>query len=356
MYIYDKELDEFHQIQETEFKRHNIRERQDLEKWVLQSPEILNEELLIINSEHDKFDKTRERSDILALDKSGKLVIVELKLDDSGRSVEFQALKYASYYSTLTYDDLITLKAEYERNDDKEIIKQEIDGFIENSDFEQLDDKPRIILVSKEYRPEVTSTVLWLRKFDLDIACIKLTPFLIDENKIGITSQKIIPLPEAEEYIIKLERKENISKTLTRSQQEYISFYTELIEMIRRELPENYRPASPRNYYQISTIPGGTHFEWAFHGRHRSSFGVELHFESSKQKNYERIQYILDRRNELDEDLNEQLHFEKEWGKIGSRIFMEYTPGKMTDELKKWAVNNMIKFIQNFKPLLEKMD
>ncbi len=64
-------------------------------------PESLGEELLIIQKEFDGFDETRERLDLLALDKQGSLVVIENKLDDSGRDVVWQALKYASYCSSL---------------------------------------------------------------------------------------------------------------------------------------------------------------------------------------------------------------------------------------------------------------
>lgn len=38
------------------------------------------------------FDDTRERLDLLAIDKVGNLVIIENKLDDSGRDVVRQSL------------------------------------------------------------------------------------------------------------------------------------------------------------------------------------------------------------------------------------------------------------------------
>lgn len=56
---------------------------------------------------------TRERLDLLALDKEGNLVIIENKLDDSGRDVVWQALKYASYCSTLTKEEIIRIFQEY---------------------------------------------------------------------------------------------------------------------------------------------------------------------------------------------------------------------------------------------------
>ena len=56
-------------------------------------PDALGEELLIIQKEFDGFADTRERLDLLALDKNGQLVIIENKLDDTGRDVVWQAVQ-----------------------------------------------------------------------------------------------------------------------------------------------------------------------------------------------------------------------------------------------------------------------
>jgi hypothetical protein len=253
----------------------------------------------------------------------------------------------------MTFDDVITLKSENDNLTDLNVVKNEIETFITQVDFEQLDDRPRIIIVSKEFRPEVTSTVLWLRKFGVEIDCVKLSPYILDENKIGIVSQKIIPLPEAEDYLIQVQRKEDTTKTLTRSQQEYLTFYTDLIEMLRTKIPLTLAPPKPQSYYKIQTGIGGIHYEWGFHGRGRSSFGVELHFESSKKLNYERIMKLEALREVFSEQIGEELVFQKEWGKYWSRIFLEYPSGRMTEELKEWAIDRMFKFYNTFQPILE---
>ena len=72
-----------------------------------------DEDLLIIQKEFNRFDKTKERLDLLAIDKNGNLVIIENKLDDSGKDVTWQALKYVSYCSTLTKNEIISIYQEY---------------------------------------------------------------------------------------------------------------------------------------------------------------------------------------------------------------------------------------------------
>jgi RecB family endonuclease NucS len=94
------------------FKESGVLEHQDLERWVENHPEILPQELLVVTTEYDRFDKTNELLDLLAIDNHGKLVVVKLKKDDSRKSAELQAIKYAAHCSTLTLADVARLYSE----------------------------------------------------------------------------------------------------------------------------------------------------------------------------------------------------------------------------------------------------
>src|SRR5688572_4004413 len=84
-----------------------IKERQDLEAWVLAHPQLLGERLLVISSEFYRFDKSSKRLDVLALDEDGTLVVVELKLDIAGSHADLQAIRYAAFCSTMTMSDAV---------------------------------------------------------------------------------------------------------------------------------------------------------------------------------------------------------------------------------------------------------
>jgi hypothetical protein len=358
-FTYNKTTKKVSLYDETDFKAHNILERQDLEKWVEENPDIVGEELLIITTEYDKFDKTDERLDLLAIDREGNLVVLELKRDDSGKDVELQAIKYAAYCSTLTFDEIIELHRQYlikkGKTIDSDNIRQRITQFV-SDEFEELNDKPRIILVSREYRPEVTASILWLRKFGIDIRCVKLTPYELNKDTIAFESTILIPLPEAEDFIIKSEKKENIEHTLTVTQVEYERFYRELVKKLGTRLPLSFLDPKPKSYYQIPSGISGIHFEWAFHGRPRDSFGVELHFEkSNKDFNQSAISKLEQMRSEIESQMGEQVVFLKQWGSTWSRLFILKNEGAMTDELKNWAVDKMEIFYKILQPNLEKM-
>jgi hypothetical protein len=85
--------------------------------------------------------------------------------------------------------------------------RERIVGFVDDPGFSGLDDKPRIILAAQEFPPEITATVLWLRSFDVDLACVKLTPYMVN-GQLVVDSSVLIPLPETEAFQIRRERKE----------------------------------------------------------------------------------------------------------------------------------------------------
>ena len=124
IYKYEKETNRVIPCIETEFKAHKILERQHIEVWIENNPNVLGEDLLIVSSEYDKFDKTNERVDLLAIDKDGNLVVIELKRDDSGKNVDLQAIKYAAYCSTMKLDDICNLYTQY-KNRKREVVTYE---------------------------------------------------------------------------------------------------------------------------------------------------------------------------------------------------------------------------------------
>src|SRR3954447_25980363 len=102
-----------------------VLEVQHIEKWLAAVPEVLGEELLVITTQFAGFDKTKERSDILALDRAGRLVVIELKRDTSGSRQDLQALRYAAYCATLSVDDLVELYASRQAKRGKSLSKEE---------------------------------------------------------------------------------------------------------------------------------------------------------------------------------------------------------------------------------------
>jgi hypothetical protein len=171
------------------------------------------------------------RLDLLGVDREGALVVIELKRDDSGTNVEWQAIKYASYCSGFSQDEIYTTFAEHlgTDSDDAQVKIEEYLG----SKLENLNDKQRIILVSKEFHSDVVPAVLWLRESEIDITCVRLTPHLDEQGNLFVDPEIIIPLPEAKDYLEKKTRKEIGQKGPIRS-----SFSLERSHLPSAELKE----------------------------------------------------------------------------------------------------------------------
>ena len=200
--VIDEQL--FEKVNESSFVGLNIWERQHIQEWIRQAPEILGEELLVVSIEFDRFNNSKDRLDVLAIDRQGNLVVVELKRDPFAGYADLQSIRYAAMVSSMTVEKLLPYYVAYqkkhlgEKSPSKEGSMINIQEFVTNDDFEELSNSPRIILCSEDFSQEITTTVLWLNQNGLDISCVKITPHNLGD-KIAIVPNKIIPLQEAKQ-------------------------------------------------------------------------------------------------------------------------------------------------------------
>lgn len=199
-------------ISEATFVGLNIWERTHIEEWVRSNPEILGEDLLVLTVEFDRFINSTDRLDILALDREGNLVVVELKRDSAAGYADLQAIRYAAMVSSMTIDKLLPYYIAYRKKHYNEQLSEidarsQIVEFVESDSFNEISKKPRIILCSEGFSQEITTTVLWLRDSQIDIGCVKITPYNFDD-KIIIVPKLLIPLQEAKQYLIDIKIKE----------------------------------------------------------------------------------------------------------------------------------------------------
>jgi hypothetical protein len=188
-----------------------LQERKDLQEWITKHPDLIAPDLLLITTEFDRWEvrdqKVADRLDALFLDTSGAPVIVEFKRDKASDTVELQALKYAAYSSQLTLDELVeefAAKREFSADESREQLLQHAPA-LEDGGLRSV----KVLLVAGSFGPSVTSVVLWLREYDIDIGCIEVSArSLPSSTQAVITARRLIPLPEAEDYLVRRRRKE----------------------------------------------------------------------------------------------------------------------------------------------------
>lgn len=190
-----------------------VMERFDIQEWIEKTPSVLGQELLVIAKELPL--PSGLRLDLLAIDRQANLVIIELKRGESGRNVEWQAIKYASYCSNFLPEEIFTYYAQYLQSDTDE-AQTTIEEFIDE-ELDSLNRDQQIILVASEFHPDVVSAVLWLRDYGIEIKCVRLRPYIDDDGDLFIIPDLIIPLPEAKDYLERREAKQNEARRPTRS-------------------------------------------------------------------------------------------------------------------------------------------
>lgn len=216
MPIYELTTDKLRKIEETSFSKAKVRERADLQRVLRNQIDIISTDTLIIAEEFGEWEDSKRRIDLLGVDKNANLVVFELKRTDDGGHMDLQALRYAAMVSIMTFDKTIDVYSEYlKKNNIEENAESSLMEFLEwdERDDENFAQDVRIILVSAEFSKEITSTVLWLSDYGLDIRCVRMKPYN-DNGRTFVEVEQILPLPEAGAYQIGVREKKIKEKSI----------------------------------------------------------------------------------------------------------------------------------------------
>ena len=327
MYIINTETNRIEDIPEKSFSELGFKERENLQEWLANNPASLGEELLIIQKEFDGFNDTKERLDLLALDKQGNLVIIENKLDDTGKDVTWQLLKYASYCSSLNKQQIIQIFQKYLTKQGAERSAEEVISDFFDKEIEEVTLNKgltqRLFLVAGSFRKEVTSTVLWLLNYNLRIQCYTVTLSQY-KDQLFFNVEQIIPMKEAEEYSIRMAEKtmEDISDQEQEKTRHVIrrTFWTKLLKDMNAK-SNLFQNISPGIYAWIGTGSGVRGFGYNF----------------VISKKYVRVELYIDR-GDLDENLAlfDKLFAQKDQleAKFGSPLEWERLENKRACRIK----------------------
>ena len=202
-------------LDETSFGAQGLLEKH-IQDMLLAKIQVLDENLMVITKEFKDWLDSKRRIDLLCIDSDANLVVVELKNTDDGGHMELQALRYAAMVSAMTLDHVVETFARYvnDREPDIEAARSTIMGFLRwnESDANEFGSQTRIVLAAADFSKEITTTVLWLRESDIDIRCVRLKPYRTLDGAVILDIQQLIPLPEAEEFTIKLRAKKDAEK------------------------------------------------------------------------------------------------------------------------------------------------
>lgn len=187
-----------------------LRERADLQEWVLEHPEALGDGLYVVTSEFDQWTtgtgkKSKERLDVLAIDDSGRLVVIELKREGDPE-VHLQAITYAALVAGFSEESLAEAhsaflskfsNADVTASDALERLRSFAGGALEQAILSV----PRIVLLAAHFPPSVVTTVVWLTNQGLDIELREIEAWQIN-SEVFVTFNRIFPVPGIEELLL----------------------------------------------------------------------------------------------------------------------------------------------------------
>ncbi|MBU2894942.1 DUF4268 domain-containing protein [Colwellia sp. D2M02] len=380
MFKIDQSSNRISRLQSKSFSELGFSERNHLQEWLAYQPDAFGEELLIIQKEFDGFDDTRERLDLLALDKDGNLVVIENKLDDTGRDVIWQALKYASYCSSLNKKQIVEIFQSYlnrfcdlyTKNSNSAEAKQDantlICEFLDVPDLGEVvlnsGNNQRLIFVAANYRKEVTSTALWLLSHNIQLQCFKVTPYSmggLEEQQLFLNVEQIIPTPEVKELMIGISAKEADEKEtvveLKNRHKVRLGFWEQALEAMRDSDCNLFDNISPTKDHWINAGSGVRSCPFAL------IFGtkearVEFNMSRSQtEDNKFMFDLLLTKKQEIESKFGAELEWLRLDDKKASRIqFRKEFDGYNNEnwpEIIKWLVAEMIKFEKALKQPLQ---
>ena len=265
MPLYEMTPDAFRRLDQASFADLKVRERDDLQRLlrsqisVLCDDQVPDDVLYVLTEEFGEWEDSRRRIDLLALDKQAKLVVIELKRTNDGGHMELQSIRYASMVSAMTFERAAQIHAEFltRMGQPAEEARSRMLDYLgwDEPDEENFAPDVRIVLVSEDFGKELTTAVLWLREREIDIRCVRLRPYQDGEKRL-IDVQQIIPLPEANDYIVQLREKEQVGRKKRAERYDVRLRFWEGLVAIARNSKTRHANIKPGSYHWLGASSG----------------------------------------------------------------------------------------------------
>ena len=251
-------------VEETTFGAEGILEQRHLQRMFRRSIDILVPDAMVLAEEYGDWVDSRRRVDLLCLDRSARLVVVELKRTEDGGYMELQAVRYASMVSRMTFASAVRAhQAFLDRNGIEEDAERRLLQFLdwEEPREDEFAAEVAIVLGSADFSKELTTAVMWLSEHDIDVRCIKLKPYRLGKE-ILVDVVQIFPLPEAADYQVRVREKEREERRSRIQNRDLTRFRLTIGDQVHEGLPKRrlaflvIREAVARGAEPLDVCPG----------------------------------------------------------------------------------------------------
>lgn len=340
------------------FESAGLRERDDIQRLLKENIDVVCSDVLVISESFRDWEDSKREIDLLGIDKNANLVVIELKRTGDGGHAELQAIRYAAMISVMTFEKATEVFARF-RNIEKETAEDDLLSFLEweEPDEDSFAQDVRIILVSAGFSKEITTSVMWLNQHNLDISCVVMQPYIHD-SKILVDVKQVIPLPEAQDYIIRLRDKANARKDRKNHERERFEFWKALLKRSagKTDLFSNVSP-SRDGWIGAGCGISGLHYLFAIR-QHLSS--VIFALEGNKDDNKARFNWLAQHKNRIESVMGEELKWERCGDLKKSIITLDIEGGycsgrEQWPEIQDKMINAMVKLEEAIKPLIPEL-
>jgi len=163
-----------------------------LENWLESNPDGIVEDgkLLIIGRQVST--NLGSVIDLLALDRQGDAVVIELKRDRTPRDTLAQALEYASFAEQLDIKQFSTILRQYLNDDSLSLAEHHREYFqLTPDEAVAFNKEQRIVIVGQKITNEIRQTASFLRSKGVRVTCVEFSFFLSNEDT-RLLSQDIV--------------------------------------------------------------------------------------------------------------------------------------------------------------------
>jgi len=358
--------DNLHRIEETSFGVAGVRERGDLQRLLRSQIDVIAADVLIITEEFGEWDESNRRIDLLGLEKDANLVVVELKRSEDGGHMELQAIRYAAMVSTMTFEKVVDVHSRYlAKFGSTTDARKSILGFLgwEEPDEDKFAQDVRILLVSANFSKELTTSVMWLNDRDIDIRCIRIKPYM-DNGRVLIDVQQLIPLPEAAEYQVQIREKAQNGRQERTSGWDVLClrFWEGLLPRaaLKTDLHTSISPGMS-HYLSVGSGIRGVSFVYVIR---KESSSVRLYIDrgpAEREVNKKLFDALIAQRREIEADFGGPLRWDRMDDKQASVIGYDMEVGGWRSDQSKWPaiqdsmIDAMIRFDKAIKPHIAKL-
>ena len=163
----------------TELNKSNLDYEDRIHKWIENDIKIILPDAILIGSKI-KTDHFKE-IDLLAIDSSGDLIIIELKRGNTTRDVVAQALDYTAWASTLKPEDLTAI---LQKQNIHESIYELLNKNFDDGEQIEINENQKILIVASEVDAITERVINYLSTKGLNINAVTFNYYKDDNSEL----------------------------------------------------------------------------------------------------------------------------------------------------------------------------